>query len=286
MDYPLGKLIPGLTYEEYDAVGGVRASDLRHLMPPNTPAHYMAWKETPKKATDALEFGKVFHSAIENGDKFLDLYLVEPDVDKRTIKGREEMENFKQTIKPENIILKAKWADPMIGMVNSCRKHNLLRSMLKDSVRETSLFVIDDETGELLQCRPDFIASGREKKKFIVDIKSTRSAGERFFTNEIFRGYEDDRFYILQAAHYVHCMKLAGLQFEDSFTFVAIEKEPPYGINTFPMDMGCIAPGEQWRSMLTKFYAECKKKNEWPCYSEKPILVAPPEWVKVPEMEG
>lgn len=279
--YDKGKLIPGLSYLEYAAVPGLRASDLKLLK--RSPAHWQAAKNAPKKKTDALAFGTLFHTAIEHPERFLELYAVEPDVDLRTKIGKQELEEFKDKCKDDAIIVPYDWADDLVGMLRSCMNHKLLKNLLKDGVRETSLFVDDTETGELLQCRPDFISA----KGFLVDIKTTRDASQSFFLNEIFSSrFSGSPFYGLQAAHYAHCARMSQVCNGDSFIFVAIEKEPPYGIMIYPMDEGCLGPGEQWRSDLTKLYAECRKTQQWPCYPERAVQVFPPEWVELPPMEG
>lgn len=281
MIYEKGKLIPGLTYDEYAVIDGLRASDLKLLK--RSPAHWRASKTAPKKKTDALAFGTLFHTAIEHPAKFLETYIIEPDVDLRTKKGKEELEAFKSTVKPDAIVVPFDWADDLVGMLRSCMNHKLLKNLLKDGVRETSLFVEDDQTGTLLQCRPDFVSA----KGFLVDIKTTRDASESFFLNEIFSSrFSGSPFYALQAAHYAHCARLSQVCNGDSFIFVAIEKEPPYGIMIYPMDEGCLGPGEQWRAELTKLYTECKRTDIWPCYPERAVNVFPPEWVELPPMDG
>lgn len=281
MIYETGKLIQGLTYDEYAKVDGLRASDLKIIK--RSPAHWKAAKEAPKKKTDALAFGTLFHTAIEHPAKFLDLYRVEPKVDLRTKAGKEVLANFRAESRPDAILVPHDWADDLVGMLRSCMNHKLLKNLLKDGVRETSLFVEDPQTGVLLQCRPDFVSA----KGFLVDIKTTRDATQNFFLQEIFSSrFSGSPFYALQAAHYAHCARLSQACNGDSFIFVAIEKEPPYGIMIYPMDEGCLGPGEQWRFDLTKLYAECKAKNEWPGYPERAVQVFPPEWVELPPMEG
>jgi exodeoxyribonuclease VIII len=273
--YSLGELHKDVSYESYHSQPGLRASHLHSLK--KTPAHYRA-SLLDRGSTDALEFGRIFHFAMEHSENFLDLYRVEPDVDKRTKAGKDAMEDFKLSVKPENIIVKAKWAEPIVGMFQACMEHPKVSQMLKAGVKETSLWVEDDETGEILQCRPDFIAN----LGYTIDIKTTRDASESFFYGQIFRSRWADPFYILSAAHYNHCLKLAKIAKEDQFTLVAIEKEPPYGITWWPLDMGCLAPGEQWRSHLTKIYSECRKSNNWPCYPVRGVPVTPPDWVELP----
>lgn len=286
--YELGKLIPDLNYGQYHAVKGLRSSHLKLMK--RSPAHLVADQLVPKKSTDALEFGALFHSAIENGPKFLDTYVTEPEFSGPTKDGRDSTRSaaakeakaqWYAAQKPGTVIVKKAWVDPLIGMLKSAMSHKLVGNLLKNGVRETSLFVDDPETGELLQCRPDFIS----EKGYMVDIKTTRDGTHPFFYHQIFSSkYPDDPYYILQSAHYSHCARVASLSGvkSDNFIFVAIEKEPPYGITVWPMDIGCLGPGEQWRAHLTALYSKCKKEQNWPCYPEKAKQVSPPEWADLP----
>jgi len=128
----------------------------------------------------------------------------------------------------------------------------------------------------MLQFRPDRI----HELGYIIDLKSTRDASIEYFTGQIF----SDRgpFYILQAAHYAYCGKLLGLSKSDSFTFVAVEKEPPYGINVFALGEGELDFGERWRRKLTRKYADCLASDKWPCYEESVISPQIPAYLTAP----
>lgn len=286
--YPLGTLVEGLTYDEYAAVDGLRASHLKTIR--RSPAHLVAARRRPKESTEALEFGSLFHKAVENGEKFMDTYVVEPEFTGKTKDGRDSTRSaaakearvqWYAELKPGTLVVRKDWVDPLVGMLRSCMSHRLVGNLLRNGVRETSLYVEDPDTGELLQCRPDFIS----EKGYMVDLKSTRDATHPFFYHQIFSSkYDGDPFYVLQAAHYAHCARVARLSGvrAESFIIVAIEKEDPYGINVWPLDVGCIGPGEQWRAHLTALYARCKRENHWPCYDERAKAVTPPEWVDLP----
>jgi hypothetical protein len=275
--YELGKLHQGLAYEDYDSQAGVRASHLKHLK--RSPAHLQAAIAEPRAPTDALEFGKLFHYAVENGERFLDTYVVEPGVDKRTKVGREVMDQFYEDVEEGQIIVKAKWAKPLLGMLQSIMGHRIAYGMLKGCVRETSCWVRDPDTGLVLKFRPDILtSSGR-----IVDLKTTRNAGPSFFMNQIFSDrYEDDPFYVLSAAHYTHGGKLSGICNHQSMIYIAIEKEAPYGVMIYPLSEGEIDPGEQWRHWLMRKYAKCQTEGKWPGYDERAYPVVVPQWMSEP----
>ncbi len=284
--YPFGELIQGLTYEQYAIQKGLRASQVKLIK--RSPAHLKAAEKKPRVVTDALRIGGIFHSAIENGPKFLETYAIEPIFTGKTKEGKEssrsaeaikKRDDWYDTLKPGTQVVKAEEYDMLAGMLTAVATHSRLKNMLKGGMRETSLWVKDPETGLTLQCRPDFISEAG----YMLDFKSTRDAGRNFFLQEVFNLRDHRRpQYIIQAAHYAHCARLAGLQSPNSFTFVAVEKEPPYGIMIYPMDIGCLGPGEQWRAQLTRTYANCLESGKWPSYPETIFPVSPPEWIDLP----
>jgi len=286
----LNTLIPGLTYEQYAAEPGLRASHLKLFM--RSPAHWKAAQSNPEPPSDALKFGQLFHMAVERGKEFMDRYFVEPEFIGKTKDGRDSTRSAEakqmraewyQDLPKDAVVVKREWVEPLKGMIKSCLEHHLVSNLIRDGVRETSLWVKDPETGLTLQCRPDFISS----EGYMVDFKTTRNAHPNFFRGQIFSNRnESDPFYCLSAAHYTHCARVAGLRKSESFIIVAIEKEPPYGIIVYPLDIGCLGPGEQWREKLTKKYAECINQDKWPSYPEQAYPLTPPDWVSLPDGEG
>jgi exodeoxyribonuclease VIII len=278
MEIEKGKLIRGVSYEDYNAIEALRSGDFKPMK--KSPAHWKAKKNNPEeKVSDALLTGNAFHNLVELKDKFT--YLVEPEVNKRTNAGKEELAEFYANLPKGTTVLKPEWVPMFNGMLESLLSHSAAKHLLSNGISETSLVVKDPNTGILLKCRPDHIM----ETGHLLDIKTTRDASRSFFLGQIFsdRGYSP--FYVLQAAHYVHCLKVAGISKSDAMTFIAIEKEPPYGIMIYPLDIGCIAVGEQWRAKLTEQYAKCLEEDSWPCYEEKIMPVTPPQWSSVPDMD-
>lgn len=289
MEIQIGKLITGVSYSDYDAFGkslnALRSSHLKELK--QSPAHLKQSLQNPKEETEAIRQGKLIHLAFENPQKFLDTYVVMPVFEGRTQKGelttnpnakevKEKKADWLVNQKDDAVIVTTEEATMITEMINAVSKHKLASRLLRDGVREVSGWVEDDQTGIILQYRPDFI----HELGYIIDIKSTRNASVSSFTHEIFseRGY----FYVLQAAHYVHCAKLMGHTKHDSFTFIPVEKKPPYGLNVITLSDHHLEIGEHWRRKLTKLYADCMKSGNWPCYEERAINPEIPRYVEPP----
>ena len=283
------KIHQGLSYEQYRDAPGVRSSDLKLFK--RSPAHWKAAQENPKQHSEALEFGKLFHSVIENGEKFMSQLKVMPEFIGLTKEGKESKNSKEAKEKkeawlndqPENvIIISAEEERKITGMVKSLAANKTLTRMIKDSVREASIWATDNETGLTVKCRPDLITA----KGFVLDFKTTMDCSEKIFEGDIYKQSRYSPFYILQAAHYTHVMRMAGIGNPDLFCFVAVEKDPPYAMNTFELKIDSLGAGDQWRSMLTKKYAECEKNQEWPFNDGRVIPLAAPEWFAIPEDEN
>lgn len=285
----LGELIHELPYEDYHNFGlehkALRSSYLKTLK--QSPAHLKYALENPKEETEALRQGKLIHSAFENPEKFMDTYIIEPVFSGYTQKGdlttslnckevKTKRDQWYSELQKDALVLSSSDASMIIGMINSVKNHRLAKNLLKNGVREVSGFVQDPETGITLQFRPDFI----HESGYIIDLKSTRDASESYFKRQIFSDF--GFMYILQSAHYTYVAKLLGLQRSDCFTFIAIEKTPPYGLNVFPLGAAHLEIGERWRAKLTKQYAECLQSNNWPSYDFKAINLEIPQYVELP----
>lgn len=282
----MSTLLEGVPYEEYDKIVGLRASGLKHLK--RSPAHYIADKENPREPSDEMNFGKLFHSAMENPEKFLDLMVVEPLFTGFTKDGKESAQSgeakqkkkeWYAALSKEAIVIPAKNHSQLVGMVHAVRKHKIVGNMIKDGVRETTVVVTDPATGQPLKCRPDVIAV----KGYLIDYKTTRDASPSFFLNQIFSDRGTSPFYVLGAAHYTHCARIAQVARGESFVFVAIEKTPPFGIMVYPLDRGQLEVGESHRAPLTRRFANCVQSGEWPSYDQKAFPTEIPEYVKWPD---
>lgn len=284
-------LLKGMTYEEYDTAGkelrSLRSGMLRPIL--ESPRHLLAKMQEEKKESEALRQGKIIHQLFENPEKFMDSYMIEPIFEGRTQKGelttnpnckevRAAKADWYARIKPGAIVLTADDVDLVNGIWASLQNKKLIRNILKDGVNETSLFTTDAVTGVPLACRPDFVSA----RGHVIDLKTTVSAGEPYFMRQIFSNSSMSQWYVLQAAHYAHCLKMAGVGSGEMFTFIAIEKSPPYEMNVFPLDIGCLGIGDQWRQIATERYYECLSSGKWAGYDDRAIAVTVPQWASVP----
>ncbi len=280
----LNKLHIGLNYETYAAEPGFRSSWLHKLKV--SPQHFQATLNQPDEDTPAKKLGRLVHSIFENGEQFIDLMKVQPTFTGLTKDGRPSTQSAEakqakkewfSSLPKDTIVVTQDELEILIGIANQVKNSRLLTNMLKGSVRESSLWVKDPATDLLLKIRPDFVM----QSGWIADLKTTRLYAKDF-PREIFSDKYNSRFYILNAAFYVHCAKLAGLSKSDNITMISLETFPPYGFKCFNLDMGCLSIGFQWVDHLLKQYAECLASNKWPGYTEEVTGLAPPEFPPLP----
>ena len=276
----MNRLIPNLPFNIYRDSQGMNSSGLKEIL--RSPAHFYQhrFNRVDERTSDDLEFGRLFHFAILEPKLFKEKHLVEPVFQGLTQKGemsfqskeaKEKRAEWWASLPTDAIVVKTKWVKQLTGMANNILNHKLISKLLTSGVRETTLWWNDQETGELCKSRPDFVS----EKYGIIDLKTTRDAREEYFKRAIMN-YN----YHLQAGHYLDGARVSGVCRHDAFTFIAIEKEPPYAIAVYPCGRSVLGVGDQWRSKAMKIYARCKKEGRWPGYNEQARMIELPIWAE------
>ena len=68
--------------------------------------------------------------------------------------------------------------------------------------------------------------------------------------------------------------------FDFDFVFIAVEKTPPYGINTFPMSGRGIRVAEEKIFGVMGNFSDCFQKGVWPCYEQNLYPPDVPGWIR------
>lgn len=292
--YEWNKVLTGLTYDEYHnyakEVGAIRSSHIRPML--ESPREYRYHIDNPRKSTDALRVGKIVHSIFENRERFMDTYVVEPEFIGKTKDGRDsklssEAKEMKrkwfEELPATAIVIKDKDLPMIQGIARTVKENKVIQGILKNAINESSVFTTCPETGLRLASRPDIIGSSGH----VFDFKTSIDVSYDYFMRQIFSKTRTSFFYILNAAHYAYTMKCAGIGSGESFTFIAIKKTT-WDAVIYPMDIGCLAVGEAFRSLAMRRIAKCMKTNEWPGYTDAESLrsVLVPEWAPSPDLEA
>jgi hypothetical protein len=107
------------------------------------------------------------------------------------------------------------------NMADACLQNRMANHLLTnpDMLAEASFFATDPDIDIDLKTRPDGLL---RQAGIVLDIKTTQDASPRGFDRSVRQfGYD------LQAAFYMHVLKLNGIRVEN-FIFICIEKDAPH----------------------------------------------------------
>lgn len=213
----------------------------------------------PREDTPALIFGRAVHCYILEGKRtFNKEFVIAPDIDKRTKDGKEEWDTFLKKAKDKTIISSTDFKT-ICDMKDSILKHPFAPILLKEGVSEQTVIWRDDETEIICKCRPDRVPSG--DKGVLVDLKTTNDASEKAFTHAVI-----NYGYARQAAFYMDGItKATGMTF-DAFVFIVVEKEPPYRVEVYELDMEFIGWGYEKYKELLRLEKQCRQNGRYPHY--------------------
>lgn len=309
-------VIPGLSNAEYHGGPGISKSGLDVIS--KSPAHYRHSRAQGYTApTPSQRIGTLAHSYILEHDTFWDHYALPFEAPEGALdtvaqlkdRLKEVGEKVASTAKKPDLIAQLKAADPaavilddvkaaytvevgdreiitpdelekLEGMRASILRHPKASKLLApgSGVAELSCYWIDEETGVLCRCRPDWW----RHDGVIVDLKTCRDASYDGFQKSIWEWgyYKQDPFYqdgINEA------LKQAGGTCEmpapRAFVFVAIEPVAPYPCSVFLLEQEPRELGRRDYREALNTYAECLRTDEWPAYSAEIESISLPEWV-------
>jgi hypothetical protein len=258
-----------LPAEEYHRreLGIVSNTALKYVR--RSPAHYRAWIDGlhERKDTPALAFGRAFHMALLEPEKFAATYVEQPE--------------FGDLRKTENKAAKAAWlADnagrepiegmaTLLAMVESVRRHPLASQMIRDGKPELTLSWKDEDTGLSCKSRLDYYV---ESLGMIADVKTAEDASWDEFRRDVAK-YD----YHVQDALYRSAALALDMPVQH-FVLLAVEKSPPYAVATYTLDAEGIGRGYQAARRDMDTLAHCLKTGRWPAYPETIREIEVPPW--------
>ena len=247
-----------MSNEEYHAAPGVNASKLKTMT--KCPA-LIEWEQNcpvDNDKTGAIDLGTAFHVMVLEPEKFDGLYVVEPQLDRRTKEGKALAAEFELSSQAKTILTALEFKKLSL-MRGSLMAHPIAKQLLLNQIgTEISIFA-EDGDGELLKIRID-LESEINGVTFVVDLKSIdRIENISKAINE--RGYD------ISASHYRHVYRLHHGKYPDYFLLIFVAKTAEMG--RYPVQVGEIsgedmAEGERKRAALLNQYKECKASGVWP----------------------
>lgn len=254
-------------FSEYLGWDCVNASLLKAIR--RSPAHAKHAKDNGRDDTDALRVGRAIHSVILEPDKFHKEFACAPECDRRTSVGKAKWASFVEGI-GQKTALKVDEYEMVMRMHESVLAHPKAKELLT-ARGEPELSLAWEENGSGLWCkaRMDYVLDDAD---IVVDVKSTDSADEEGFARSVLRyGYH------VQDAFYRKGYQALKDRWPQ-FVFIAVEKEPPYGVACYSL------PGDVIRRVTDEVEGSlhrlrgCMETNDWPGYGLGITELVLPAW--------
>jgi hypothetical protein len=276
-DFPLG-IVHGLANETYHAGPGMSNSGLALMA--KSPAHYYGLKMAPSRPspveTAAQLAGTLAHCAILEPGEFDKRYVVGPP----GRRGTKIWDAFEASLTAGQIGIKPDDRDLAFAQAAAVRALPDVAALLAVGHPEVSAYWIDDVTGELCRCRPDWVHPVNDDAVILLDVKTYSDASPREFARQVARmGYD------VQDAFYTDGYAIASGKKVLGFVFAAVETAYPHGACACMLDdPGRDVGRAKYRQRLDR-YAACKRSNSWPGYSSAVELISLPAWAAAPVTE-
>jgi hypothetical protein len=264
------KSLPFKAYTQMDGVNNSKLSLLRQC-----PQKYIHFLDHNREDTPALSLGRAIHTAVLEPENFNKEFFCLPDLDRRTIKGREEY-NKLCAKNADKTVLKADEFNKALEIATAVRSNSSVIKLLEGCEAEVSLDWVDHDTAIKCKARVD---AYNEQLATIVDLKTTTDASSKGFPRKLFAyGYHR------QAAFYLNGLRSNGLQARH-FVFVAVEKDPPFAVGIYRLTDDVIALADKENTHLLRKLKACQESGEWPSYTAGIEDISIPTYA-IDELEG
>jgi exodeoxyribonuclease VIII len=259
-------IYPGVPFDEYAKWDAVNNS-LLNLIISHSPAHAKEYRDNPPPKSDAFQYGEAWHCHALEPNEFNKRYAIAPVCDKRTKDGKAIWSKFQESINGKKVI-EAKDYLQMQLMTEAIKKQIIYR-FIQGGEAEVCIVWIEKRTGLLCKARLDYV---HRNQAIIIDLKSTRDASKEAFSKAIYNyGYYQ------QGAWYSDGWQTL-IGDPPAFTFLAVEKSPPYCPAAYELGAKDIIAGRLAYRKALKIYAECMATDTWPGYPDEVRMISMPDW--------
>lgn len=266
----------------HQGLPGLSASDIKLIW--RSPAHFREQKIQPSEPTPAMELGRAVHMAVLEPDRFAGQYKAIDDTDilakiggARPRATNRYKEWYAELLldNPDKTFLELGDYNRALDMARTVRGHRVAGKLLSEpGVAETTLQWKHRVTKTPMKCRPDWLTESGK----IVDLKTTEDARPTAFSRTIWT-----YLYHLQAAVYIEGVKETTDR-DSPFIFIAVEKEPPYGLMVYELDQETVDLAMSEVDRCIRLYEECSVMGVWPAYRAEVRQIQLPHWADVTEV--
>jgi exodeoxyribonuclease VIII len=272
-DLPLG-LHPTMPSERYHRIAAMSAGGLKRMR--QSPAHFFGMqldpdRPEPGEPSPAMKAGTLFHTALFEADQIEARYIVKPEGMSFSSK---EGKAWKAALPAGIEAIDADQLSKARTQAKRVRADPDMAALLSEGVPEASAFWVDDHTGELCKCRPDWTSPAGDGV-ILVDGKSCPDASPDGFGRTAW-----NMGYLHTAAWYIDGYEAAtGLKVY-GYVFAAVEHDWPHVAKGWMVPDDLLEKARAENRRLLDLYAECKRTSNWPGYSAGISLITLPAWAQ------
>lgn len=266
--------MPSATYHSIKALsaGGIKRMK-------QSPAHFYGLQLDPNRPPPsekpAFVHGTLVHAALFEPDTLDVRYVIKPPGMKFTTKDGIAWRDANS----DRVIVDA---DEMAGaraQAAAVRALPDVAALLSEGFPEASAFWVDELTGELCKCRPDFVSPAGDGV-IIVDGKTAIDASPDGFGRAIWNwGYH------LGAAWYTDGYEKATGKRVHGYVFAAVENAWPHAAAAYMLGEDALDKARAECRRLLNLYADCKRTGVWPGYQTQIMQIDLPRWANFKDAE-
>lgn len=266
-------LVRDMPAETYHSIHAMSAGGLKRMR--QSPAHFYGLqldpdRPPPGEPTPAMKNGTLVHCVIFEPDQVAARYLVKPDGMSFASKEGKAWREANAGREPVD----ARQMAAALAQAAALRRLPDVAALLSDGYGEASAFWIDETTGELCKCRPDWVSPAGDGV-VLLDGKTCQNASPDGFGRAIWNfGYW------MQAAWYADGFEKATGQRVHGFVFSAVESDWPHAAAAYMLGDDVMDRARAENRRLLDLYAECKRTGVWPGYQSTIQPIALPAWAR------
>lgn len=258
----------------------ISSSGLRTLL--DRPSAY--WWTSPynpspaeQESKSSLEFGKAAHMLLLGEQGFAERYVLRPqEIDDKPWQANRTVcrQWMTDQAKAGRLVITDTDLDHIKNIAAALSSKEAIRLGILNGRIERSLFWRDGDIW--LKARPDVIPAGSGD---FVDLKTAASVDNESLERAVY-----NQGYFIQAGMMRWIVReVLGADAFTSFTFVFVEKAPPYDVRVLQLKDTDIERGEALARKGVARLRECIKRGEWPGYDgfdQHISYVEIPAWAK------
>lgn len=273
LDMPSG-LYPDIPPEVYHAriIGFASKGALDNIID-HPPAYYRAWVDgltDPDEEPEPLTFGRAFHCAALEPDRFAMEYAIEPAYGDLRLKGPKDARKAWRSEHPAREYLDAATGKRVLGMCESLWRHPKIAPLLKRGAREVTARWQHQPSGIECKARPDWL---NLEWGAALDLKSCKDARLSAFelSSARYNYHRQRRWYADEG------LAAVGVKI-GTYPFVCVEKSPPYLVAVYYLDHEATQLAADEIAIGLDTLARCCATDEWPGFPVEFQRASLPRW--------